>query len=126
MVQLAGLIPLGFAPPTWPTTTAWERRLRDLISSIADDSSQFRRDHWRQVFDDQVKSTPLTIQSADPMFSLPLGEDKELWTIWLSDADFWTRWKTNSQVGKLKGADMEVRDFRNHEFLPMTNDFAAR
>jgi hypothetical protein len=61
------------------------------------------------VFESQVKSNPLTITvAADPLFSLPLGEEEIKWTVWLSRENVWKRFRTLGQVAVLEGEALEV------------------
>lgn len=73
-----------------------------------DNSPRFRHEAWRKVFDDQLRTTPFTIQSADPLFSLPLGEESEKFTHWLNRDDVWERFHTLSQIAVLEGEELEV------------------
>jgi hypothetical protein len=61
------------------------------------------------VFDDQIKSTPLTITAfASPLFSLPLGNEAVKWTVWLSKEKIWKRFSTLSQIAVLDGRSLDV------------------
>ena len=61
------------------------------------------------MFDDQLKSSPLTIQSADPLFSLPIGKHTEEWTVWLPSKEaVWERFRTISHVVNLEEDRLEV------------------
>ncbi|KAL9619791.1 MAG: hypothetical protein Q9160_005627 [Pyrenula sp. 1 TL-2023] len=105
------LVP-AVSPLSWPTTTAYESRLREIVYSepYEDHSArQFRHLNWRAVFeDDQIKSTPFTLQaSADPLFSLPLGEASESWTRWQTKEEIWQNWQTKSQLAKLSDAEKQ-------------------
>jgi hypothetical protein len=83
--------------------------LKDLIWSLPNDQPRFRNGKWRDVFEDQVKSTPFTITTqADPLFSLPLGEDQIKWTVWLSEENLWKRFRTLSQLAVLEGHALDV------------------
>ena len=88
--------------------TKWEDKLKEITWSLDDSDSRFRHARWHEVFDDQLKSTPMTIQSADPLFSLPLGEDVVKWTNWLSKDAVWDRFHTISHTAVLKGQQLEV------------------
>lgn len=91
-------------------TTVWEGKLQDFIWSFPFDKPRFRHGQWREVFENQIKSNPLSITtSADPLFSLPLGEDQIKWTVWLSRDGVWKRFRTLSQVAMLEGEELEVR-----------------
>lgn len=90
-------------------TTAWEGKLRDLIWTFDDERPRFRHERWRQVFDRQTKSTPIfTTKAANPLFSLPIGEEQIPFTVSLSKEDLWKRWRTLSQIAILDGDDLEV------------------
>ena len=90
-------------------STAWEGKLKDLIWSLDDNQPRFRHEKWRAVFDEQLRSTPLTITAfANPLFSLPLGEHEEKWTVWLSKEAVWDRFNTLSQIAVLEGEEREV------------------
>ena len=65
---------------------------------------------WPANFDKQLKSDPLSIHSADPLFSLPLGEHTDKWEIWLSKEAFWDRYRTLSHIANLKGEQVEVSE----------------
>lgn len=43
-----------------------------------------------------------------PRFSLPLGEEKVEWTVWLTEEALWARINTLSQVAVLKGGQKEA------------------
>ncbi|KAJ9645090.1 hypothetical protein H2199_003094 [Coniosporium tulheliwenetii] len=89
-------------------STSWESKLKDLIWSLDDNQPRFRHEKWRAVFDDQLRSTPLTITAfANPLFSLPLGEHEEKWTVWLSKEAVWDRFNTLSQIAVLEGEERE-------------------
>ena len=84
--------------------------MKDLIWTLDDGQPRYRHEKWRSVFDDeQLKATPLTITAfANPLFSLPLGEYEEKWTVWLSKEKLWSRFSTWSQIAVLEGEDREV------------------
>ena len=73
-----------------------------------DQQPRFRHEKWRAVFDEQLKTTPFTIQTANPLFSLPPGEHVERWTIWLSKEAVWERYRTISYIARLEGQELEV------------------
>lgn len=61
------------------------------------------------MFDEQVKSTPLSIIIAsDPLFSLPLAEHVEKNEVWLAKDALWDRFNTLSQIAMLEGEEREV------------------
>ena len=67
------------------------------------------------MFDEGLKSTPWTIQRANPLFSLPLSEEIFRWTAWLTKDDLWERYHTLSQIAVLEGEDLKVSDERRRE-----------
>jgi hypothetical protein len=91
-------------------SSPWEGKVRELIWTLDDDNPRYRHGKWRAVFDDQLKSTPLTIQSANPLFSLPLGEGRIGFTKWLSKEAIWDRIQTLSQVAIQEGEQREVSE----------------
>ncbi|KAK3061267.1 hypothetical protein LTR53_019834, partial [Teratosphaeriaceae sp. CCFEE 6253] len=61
------------SPQTYDASTPWEGKLRDLTWTFSDDEPRFRHEKWRKVFEDQTKSTPLSLLVAsDQYFALPL------------------------------------------------------
>ena len=57
----------------------------------------------------QLPYTPLaviknTITNRLPRFSLPIGEQRTAWTVWLSADGLWARLQTLSQIAVLEGA----------------------
>jgi hypothetical protein len=90
----------------------WEGKLKDWIWSLPHDQPRFRHGKWRDVFEDQIKSTPFTVTAlANPLFSLPLGEDHIEWTVWLSRKSIWQRFRTLGQVAVLEGDALVVSYF---------------
>ncbi len=84
------------APKAWPSTTDWEQKLKDIIASLEDGHPRFRHMAWKQVFEKQLEVTPFqtlkdTFSQHLPTFSLPLGEEKVKWTVWLTDEAIWSR-----------------------------------
>jgi hypothetical protein len=71
-------------------------------------SPRFRNQQWQKVFEDQLESTPATIQAADPLFSLPLGKESVEWSTWLTKEGVWDRFHTISHVAVLEGEELEV------------------
>ena len=82
--------------------------MKDITWSFDDDHPRFRHEQWQQVFEKQLRSTPFSIQSADPLFSLPLGEDFVNFTYWLSPEAVWKRYHSLSQIAVLEGEELEV------------------
>ncbi|KAK6433007.1 hypothetical protein LTR95_010815 [Oleoguttula sp. CCFEE 5521] len=87
--------------------SSWESKLHDLIWSFEDNEPRFRHEKWRTVFDEQIKSTPLSLLfAADPLFALPLGEEREEWVVWLLKEKVWERFATLSQIAGLEGEEL--------------------
>lgn len=88
--------------------------MSDYIWSIATDGlPRFRNEQWKGVFEKQQKSNPLqvirdTFGGDLPRFSLPLGEERIEWTVWLSEEALWARINTLSQVAVLQGEQKEA------------------
>ena len=102
------MIVIDNAPLSWTPTTKWEAKIKDITWSFDDKHPRFRHEQWRKVFDKQLSSTPFTIQMADPLFSLPLGEDSVKFTDWVSKEGIWERYRTISHIAVLEGEQMEV------------------
>lgn len=66
-------------------------------------AATFRHDKWREVFGEQLSTTLFSIQSADPLFSLPLGENSEEFTYWLTLEAVRRRFHSLSQIPVLEG-----------------------
>ena len=82
--------------------------MKDIMWSFDDTQPRFRHEKWREVFDKQLSSTPFSIQLADPMFSLPLGENSEKFTYWLTPEAVWDRFRSLSQISVLAGQELAV------------------
>jgi len=96
------------APRSQKPSTAWAQTMQDYIWAQDDDQPRFRHSKWRQVFDDQIKSSPLAlIVAADPLFALPLAEHVEHWEVWLPKERIWDRLTTLSQISILEGDERE-------------------
>ena len=80
------------APISWKPTTEWEGKLKDIVWSFGNEDVRFRHEQWRKVFEKQLESTPFSIFAADPLFSLPLGEESVRFTQWLSPRAIWDRY----------------------------------
>ena len=94
---------------TYNCTTAWEGRLRDLIWTYEDSKPRFRNEKWRRVFEEQTRSTPIfTTKTANPLFSLPIGEKQIPFTVKMNREDLWKRWCTLSQIAVLEGEALKV------------------
>ncbi|KAI4155393.1 MAG: hypothetical protein LQ341_000185 [Variospora aurantia] len=96
------------APESWEPRTAWEAMMKATMWSHNDDQPRFRHEKWRQVFEKQVSSSPFTIQTAYPLFSLPLGENSIDIVDWLSPEAIWDRFRSLSQIAVLKGEELEM------------------
>jgi hypothetical protein len=103
------------SPKSYPTSSKWAATLREHIfaldDTIDDHEPRFRHDEWRKVFENQVSSTPFTaafVGGTNSMFSLPLGEDKVRWTVWLEKEALWGRLSTLSHVSVLEGDNLDV------------------
>ncbi|KAL9606690.1 MAG: hypothetical protein Q9179_000130 [Wetmoreana sp. 5 TL-2023] len=94
------------APQSWQPRTTWEATLKEIMWSYDDDHPRFRHEKWRRVFDKQLSSTPFTIQAADPLFSLPLGEDSVEFTCWMRPEAIWNRYRSLSQIAVLEGEEL--------------------
>lgn len=86
--------------------TGWEASVRDLTWTFDDNKPRFRHEQWRQVFDDQLKTNPPSINAADPLFSMPLGEGSVPFEILLSKEDVWKRYRTLSHIAVLEGEEL--------------------
>ncbi|KAL8680188.1 MAG: hypothetical protein Q9186_003600 [Xanthomendoza sp. 1 TL-2023] len=94
------------AAQTWEPRTKWEATLKDIMWSYDDQQPRFRHETWRKVFEKQLSSTPFTIQAADPLFSLPIGEDSVEFTHWLSPEAIWERFRSLSQIAVLEHEEL--------------------
>ncbi|GAP85927.1 putative methyltransferase protein [Rosellinia necatrix] len=100
-------------PRGWLATTKWEQKLNDYIWGFDDGLPRFRHQQWQEVFEQQPPGNPVQVirnTFADhlPRFSLPLGENKVKWTIWLNEEALWARINTLSQVAILEGEEREA------------------
>jgi hypothetical protein len=48
------------------------------------------------------------VAADDPLFSMPLGQNEEEWTVWLTREKVWERYRTLGQVAVLEGGELEV------------------
>ncbi|PQE20023.1 methyltransferase protein [Rutstroemia sp. NJR-2017a BVV2] len=95
-----------------PAATKWEQTLKDIIEQNEDGSPRFRHMKWKQVFEDQLDTTPLqtlkdTFTQDFPSFSLPLGEETVRWTVWLDEEAIWNRFNTLSHIAVIEGERKE-------------------
>jgi hypothetical protein len=95
------------APRSWDSHSDWESTMQDVIWSLDDNQPRYRHEKWKQVFDEQNRSNPLTLQFADPLFGLPIGESQVDFETWLSKDDIWKRLLTLSQIAVLEGEELE-------------------
>ncbi|KAK5173685.1 uncharacterized protein LTR77_002366 [Saxophila tyrrhenica] len=94
------------APQSHPATTNYESALQSLTWSLDDTDSapRYRHEAWRGVFDQQSKSSPLSLiiaSSSEQLFSLPLAETEEKFEVRLTKEELWERYATLSQVANL-------------------------
>jgi len=110
-------------PSDWAATTSWEQKLNDLVHELPPDGNpRFRESKWQDVFANQPERTPIqaikdTWTGNLPRFSLPIGEERLPWTVWLSPEGLWKRFSTLSQVAVLRGGDREATRHRFDEVL---------
>lgn len=114
-------------PKSWPATTAWEEQLNELVHSLAGDGqTRFRDMQWKEVLDSQMPANTLktvakfVVPGAGddaPLFSVPIGEDTEPFTVWLGEEALWKRLCTLSQIAILEGAALEAFRARFAEIL---------
>ncbi|KAK2065304.1 methyltransferase domain-containing protein [Colletotrichum caudatum] len=99
-------------PQHWEASTPWENALNELVFSLGSDGQpRFRDFVWKGVFDNQLDSNPLravkdVIMEGGrkmPLFSVPVGEEKVPFTVWLTPEALWNRIRTLSQVAVLEG-----------------------
>ncbi|KAF2481085.1 S-adenosyl-L-methionine-dependent methyltransferase [Neohortaea acidophila] len=98
------------APQGHKAKTTWEAKAHDLIWSFNDEDPRFRHEKWREVFDEQVKSSPLSLLPSgddEQFFSLPLGEQQEAFETWLPKEKIWDRFNTLSHIAVLEGEERE-------------------
>lgn len=96
-------------PRDWRAATTWEQKLNELVFSL-DNSGQprFRDFVWPDVFESQ---------RGKELFSTPIGEEKFLWTTWLTDNAIWLRLNTLSQIAVLQGREREAFVEKVHALL---------
>lgn len=116
-------------PASFTPVTQWEKKIKDFNLSLDDGASRFRNEVWKKVFDDQLDTTPLqtlrdTFTHRLPTFSLPIGEDKVSWTVWLTEEAVWERYHTLSQISIMKGEELEKT--KNMIFDAMKGDDVER
>ncbi|KAK4888129.1 hypothetical protein LTR27_012935 [Elasticomyces elasticus] len=96
------------SPQTYDATTPWEGKVRDLTWTFQDNEARFRHEQWRKVFENQSKSTPLSlIIASDQLFALPLGEHLEQFEVRLTKDQIWERYATISHIAVLEGDERE-------------------
>jgi len=96
------------APRSHTATTSWEETMHDYIWSQDDSQPRFRHEKWRQVFDEQLGTGPLSlIVASEQFFALPLGEFVESWELWLPKDKVWDRLTTLSQIAVLEDGERE-------------------
>ncbi|CAD0048916.1 unnamed protein product, partial [Aureobasidium pullulans] len=91
-----------------------------LDSHFDDNQPRFRHEKWRSVFDSQLSSNPFSITtSAEPLFALPLAENTEEWSVWLTKEAIWQRFSTLSQIAVLESEEKEKVKSTFEEALKM-------
>jgi hypothetical protein len=102
-------------PRSYDTAKVWTSKIRDyafsLDDKVGDHEPRFRHDQWRNVFENQVSSTPITaalVGGTNSLFSLPLGQDKVRWHVWLDEEALWNRLRTLSHFAVLEGEGLKV------------------
>ena len=98
------------SPASSKPPTTWEKTLQTHTLGFDDSQQRFRNEKWRDVFLNQVSHSPLKLLIAGdgPLFSMPLGEEKEEWTVWVTREGLWERYRTLGQVAVLEGEGLEV------------------
>lgn len=97
------------APQSHKARSAWESKVQNLTWTFNDKEPRFRHEQWRQVFDDQIKSTPMSLLvAADPLFALPIAEHHEEWEVWLERERLWERYNTLSHISVTQGEERAV------------------
>ncbi|KAH0436816.1 hypothetical protein CcaCcLH18_04142 [Colletotrichum camelliae] len=100
-------------PKHWQASTPWEQSLNELVFSLGTDGQpRFRDFVWKDIFDRQLDSNPLKAVKdvvleggrKMPLFSVPIGEEKVPFTVWLTPEAVWNRIRTLSQIAVLEGA----------------------
>lgn len=94
------------APRDWACKEKWADALKQVLWSLDDGHKRFRDMQWKQVFDEQGRSDPISIHTSEPLFSLPLGEDTVGFENWLSKDLIWKRYQTLSQIANLEPAEL--------------------
>ena len=95
------------APLSWDIEPGWGRKLREVITTFHDDTPRFRDDKWRQVFDEQNRTDPLSLQfTANPIFGLPIGEGHVVYEHRLPPDAVWARLSTLSQIAVLEDDEL--------------------
>jgi hypothetical protein len=120
---------LDNAPKASPATTKCEQELKEIIVSLEDGHPRFRHMAWKQAFEQQQDSTPLqtlkdTFSHHMPTFSLPLGEERVKWTVWLTAEALWSRYTTLSQIANLEEDRKE--EVRKEVFAALNGDDVER
>lgn len=91
-------------------TTLWESKVQDLLWTFDDNEPRYRHNKWREVFDEQVKSTPLSliVATGEQLFTLPLAEHDEKFEVRLLKDKVWERFNTLSHIALLENKEREV------------------
>lgn len=92
---------------SWDVHPGWAKTMRDIVHTFKDGTPRFREEKWKQVFDEQNRSNPLTLHFANPIFGLPIGEGDVAYEQRLHKDAIWSRLRTLSQFAVLEGEELE-------------------
>lgn len=99
--------------------------MNEFIWTLDDDQPRFRHEKWRQVFDEQIKSGPISLMtSSSPLFSLPIGQHEERWEVWLTKDKIWERLNTLSQISVLEPEEKEAAKKLFHDAIDADQSLA--
>ena len=99
---------------SWKPATKWEGQLKDITWSFGNEDVRFRHEQWREVFEMQLGSTPFSILAAEPLFSLPLGEESVEFTQWLNPKAIWDRY--HSKHHSLGSLSLKAFEYEEHTY----------
>jgi hypothetical protein len=101
---------LDNAPRSWEMRSQWESKMREVVWTFEDNQPRFRHEKWKQIFDEQNASNPISMHFADPIFSLPIGEASVEFQNSLPKDVIWKRIRTLSQFAILEGDELGKRE----------------